>query len=207
MSNVKMICPKCRKKSIFYDRKTYYQCGSCGISVDLDFRPIKDDFNEPTAYDSKIIICPCCGNIMYSKGYTNEKLSPCDNCGYTEMINTNVNGVKYTEMQLHGDREKFKELNHKLRELYTFNSKVFDKEKYEQLEKQEIQKEINKMLEDNYESQKYDDAVNKPHCPTCNSTNVSLISTGKKITGGLMFGLFSRNVRNTYKCNNCGYKW
>ena len=63
------------------------------------------------------------------------------------------------------------------------------------------------MLEDNYESQKYDDAVNQPHCPTCNSTNVSLISTGKKITGGLMFGLFSRNVRNTYKCNNCGYKW
>ena len=63
------------------------------------------------------------------------------------------------------------------------------------------------MLNDNYESQKYDDTVNQPHCPTCNSTNVSLISTGKKITGGLMFGLFSRNVRNTYKCNNCGYKW
>ena len=49
--------------------------------------------------------------------------------------------------------------------------------------------------------------LNKPHCPTCNSTNVSLISTVKKITSGLMFGLFSRNVRNTYKCNNCGYKW
>ena len=45
-----------------------------------------------------------------------------------------------------------------------------------------------------------DDTVNKPHCPTCNSTNVSLISTRKKITGGLMFGLFSRNVRNTYEC-------
>ena len=207
MSNVKMICPKCRKKSIFYDRKTYYQCGSCGISVDVNFRPIKDDFNKPTAYDQTIIICPCCGSISYSSGYTNEILSSCDNCGYTEMINTNVDGVQYTEMQLHGDREKFKELNHKLRELYVFNSEVFDKEKYEQLEKQELQKEINKMLNDNYESQKYDDTVNKPHCPTCGSTNIRKIPTSKKISGGFMFGLFSSNVRKTFECLNCKYKW
>ena len=207
MSNIKMICPKCRKKSIFYDRKTYYQCGSCGISVDVNFRPIKDDFNKPTAYDQTIIICPCCGSISYSSGYTNEILSSCDNCGYTEMINTNVDGVQYTEMQLHGDREKFKELNHKLRELYVFNSEVFDKEKYEQLEKQELQKEINKMLNDNYESQKYDDTVNKPHCPTCGSTNIRKIPTSKKISGGFMFGLFSSNVRKTFECLNCKYKW
>ena len=207
MSNVKMICPKCRKKSIFYDRKTYYQCGSCGISVDVNFRPIKDDFNKPTAYDQTIIICPCCGSISYSSGYTNEILSSCDNCGYTEMINTNVDGVQYTEMQLHGDREKSKELNHKLRELYVFNSEVFDKEKYEQLEKQELQKEINKMLNDNYESQKYDDTVNKPHCPTCGSTNIRKIPTSKKISGGFMFGLFSSNVRKTFECLNCKYKW
>ena len=207
MSNVKMICPKCRKKSIFYDRKTYYQCGSCGISVDLDFRPIKDDFNKPTAYDQTIIICPCCGSISYSSGYTNEILPSCDNCGYTEMINTNVDGVQYTEMQLHGDREKFKELNHKLRELYVFNSEVFDKEKYEQLEKQELQKEINKMLNDNYESQKYDDTVNKPHCPTCNSTNIKKISGLSKAGSVVMFGIFSQKIKKQMHCNNCGYEW
>ena len=202
MSNVKMICPKCRKKSIFYDRKTYYQCGSCGISVDVNFRPIKDDFNKPTAYDQTIIICPCCGSISYSSGYTNEILSSCDNCGYTEMINTNVDGVQYTEMQLHGDREKFKELNHKLRELYVFNSEVFDKEKYEQLEKQELQKEINKMLNDNYESQKYDDIVNKPHCPKCNSTNVTTGQRGYSFWTG-----FLGSSKTVNRCGNCGYKW
>ena len=63
------------------------------------------------------------------------------------------------------------------------------------------------MLNDNYESQKYDDTVNKPHCPTCNSTNIRKIPTSKKISGGLMFGFFSSNVRKTFECLDCKYKW
>lgn len=48
---------------------------------------------------------------------------------------------------------------------------------------------------------------NKPTCPTCGSTKIEKISTGKKIFGGAMFGLFSSDVRNTMCCKNCGYKW
>lgn len=48
---------------------------------------------------------------------------------------------------------------------------------------------------------------NVPHCPTCGSTNVIKISLGSKAASGAMFGIFSSNIRNTYKCNNCGYKW
>lgn len=48
---------------------------------------------------------------------------------------------------------------------------------------------------------------NIPKCPTCNSTNIRKIPTGKKISGGLMFGLFSNNVRKTYECLNCKCKW
>ena len=47
----------------------------------------------------------------------------------------------------------------------------------------------------------------KPHCPTCGSENVQKISVGAKVIGGTMFGLFSSNVRKSYHCNNCGYKW
>ena len=50
-------------------------------------------------------------------------------------------------------------------------------------------------------------AKNVPHCPTCGSTNVAKISLGAKAAGGVMFGIFSSNVRKSYKCNNCGYKW
>lgn len=47
----------------------------------------------------------------------------------------------------------------------------------------------------------------RPTCPTCGSRNVSKISLTSKAIGGAMFGVFSSNIRNTFKCNNCGYKW
>lgn len=47
----------------------------------------------------------------------------------------------------------------------------------------------------------------KPHCPTCNSTNIQKISgTERFVTTGL-FGLASSNVGKTMHCKNCGYKW
>ena len=51
------------------------------------------------------------------------------------------------------------------------------------------------------------DDSNKPHCPTCGSTNIEKISFGKKAFGGAMFGIFSSDVRNTMHCKNCGAKW
>ena len=50
-------------------------------------------------------------------------------------------------------------------------------------------------------------AKNVPHCPTCGSTSITRISLGAKAVGGAMFGIFSSNIRKSYKCNNCGYKW
>lgn len=46
-----------------------------------------------------------------------------------------------------------------------------------------------------------------PKCPTCHSTNIEKISTGKKIKGSLLFGVLSSDVRNTMHCKNCGAKW
>ena len=50
-------------------------------------------------------------------------------------------------------------------------------------------------------------ARNVPRCPTCGSTNIEKISTGKKAMGFLAVGILSSNARNTYNCKNCGYKW
>lgn len=52
-----------------------------------------------------------------------------------------------------------------------------------------------------------EDEKDLPHCPTCNSGNIERISYKKKIFGGALFGLFSSNVRKTFWCRNCGYKW
>ncbi|EXG87857.1 zinc-ribbon domain [Clostridium sp. ASBs410] len=48
---------------------------------------------------------------------------------------------------------------------------------------------------------------NIPKCPTCGSPNIEKISLPKKAVGGLAFGLFSSNIRNTMHCKNCGAKW
>lgn len=48
---------------------------------------------------------------------------------------------------------------------------------------------------------------NTPKCPTCGSLQVEKISTGKKVVGGALFGLFSSDVRNTMYCKSCGCKW
>lgn len=49
--------------------------------------------------------------------------------------------------------------------------------------------------------------LGKPHCPTCNSTNVKTISTTKRMTGLFFAGLASSNLGKTMECKNCGYKW
>lgn len=48
---------------------------------------------------------------------------------------------------------------------------------------------------------------NKPKCPTCGSTNVHPISSGKKALGFLTVGIFSSSFGKSYECENCKYKW
>ena len=49
--------------------------------------------------------------------------------------------------------------------------------------------------------------ANTPKCPTCGSTNICKISTGKKALGFITVGIFSSNFGKTMECKQCGYKW
>lgn len=51
------------------------------------------------------------------------------------------------------------------------------------------------------------ESLNKPKCPTCNSTNIKKISGTAKVVGAVAFGLFSKTARSQFECENCGYKW
>ncbi|MGN1136213.1 MAG: hypothetical protein ACI4SF_08350 [Oscillospiraceae bacterium] len=48
---------------------------------------------------------------------------------------------------------------------------------------------------------------NIPTCPTCGSTKVHPISSGKKAIGFLTVGIFSSSFGKSYECENCKYKW
>lgn len=48
---------------------------------------------------------------------------------------------------------------------------------------------------------------NRPKCPTCGSTNIQKIGIGERIGSVMMFGLLSKKINKTFKCNNCKYTW
>lgn len=50
--------------------------------------------------------------------------------------------------------------------------------------------------------------LNKPHCPICNSTNLSKITTTHKVVKIAAFGIFGMGDNGkTWKCNNCGSRF
>ena len=59
----------------------------------------------------------------------------------------------------------------------------------------------------NYVPYEYGRSNNTPKCPTCGSTQIRKISGLESGTSIAMFGLFSRKINKTFKCNGCGYTW
>lgn len=49
--------------------------------------------------------------------------------------------------------------------------------------------------------------VNVPKCPTCGSTKISKIGYLDRATSVGFWGLGSRKLGKTMKCNNCGHMW
>lgn len=49
--------------------------------------------------------------------------------------------------------------------------------------------------------------LNKPKCPTCNSTNVKKIGGLERAGSVYMFGIFSKKINKSFECKNCGYTW
>lgn len=49
--------------------------------------------------------------------------------------------------------------------------------------------------------------ANVPKCPTCQSTNIRKMGGVERGASILTFGLFSKKINKSFKCNNCGYTW
>lgn len=161
--------------------------------------------------ESEILhMCPKCGELIGGK-------RECLRCHYTNVIPTEYNVSIVEHMVFEQRPSTFAKFKQGLRERYTINSDVFDEQKYQELlDFEQKQKNEHKVMTDEdydriqEEHKQYEQASksqNIPKCPTCGSTNIEKISTSKKLTGGLMFGLFSKDAKSTFKCKSCGYKW
>ena len=81
-------------------------------------------------------------------------------------------------------------------------------EVYKELKQMLNPKPLTKLDVESYKKQhSIQQQSNQPKCPTCGSTNIEKISLTKKATGGLLFGIFSSDVRKQMHCKDCGYKW
>lgn len=52
-----------------------------------------------------------------------------------------------------------------------------------------------------------EEASRVPKCPTCSSTNIRKMSGIERGASIATFGLFSKKINKTFKCNGCGYTW
>lgn len=46
-----------------------------------------------------------------------------------------------------------------------------------------------------------------PKCPTCQSTNIRKMGGVERGASIFAFGIFSKKINKTFKCNSCGYTW
>lgn len=47
----------------------------------------------------------------------------------------------------------------------------------------------------------------QPKCPHCSSTKIAKITGTERAGSILMWGIFSKKINKSFKCNNCGYTW
>ncbi len=174
-------CPECDKE--ISDKAKV--CPMCGYPI----REEIDKLSSKPASATGMNICPKCGNFMIAK----EK---CPDCG-TNMIDCNCTEEKWTDMLLDGTLNEWES---QMRSKYVLSSDKFDNDLYSNRINSE-------QKEDLYYNQLINEASSTIHCPTCNSTNIEKISFTKKAVSGAILGLFSSNVRRTFQCKNCGYKW
>lgn len=197
--NKKMRCYKCHNKGLYVDGKDHYWCAVCGAMTDLDGY----QYIEPPRQS---YICPRCGKWW---DYLDDEDHICKNCHYKVMTKTEFSAKDYMNAY-NTSPEALRQFKQNLREKYTINSPQFNQEMYNEL----IQKEYKDFLESEAREKEKQierairvNTSNIPKCPTCGSANIEKISTTKKITGGFLFGIFSSDVRKTFRCRNCGYKW
>ena len=144
-------------------------------------------------------ICKSCGAISFNK----EDICPV--CNIPLITVPFFTGRKIDNLGGE-DRDKYIEeiTGQKLNPIMVQKRKDYLKKIYKE-QKEILQKRIRKSEESriNEYQQKYL-AEHNIHCPYCNSSNVTKISTVNRAVSVGMFGLASKKLGKQWHCNSCG---
>lgn len=147
------------------------------------------------------MLCYCkkCGRIVQES--RNETTQICDYCSYV---------LEYVPEQfLIGKRGIA--INDSLKEQfineYIKSSPEFDQYLFEHRDQDMFNKRISDQAKMAHDKTVLEEASRVPKCPTCSSTNIRKMSGIERGASIATFGLFSKKINKTFKCDGCGYTW
>jgi len=187
-------CPECGKQ--ISDMAEV--CPNCGISQ-KDILIMSDK--------NYIMLCPKCNRKTIGLGwYFQSRIKKLKNCSIcntpiSEFIKTSITESQAIDIS-ENHTDNYEEFIGNIVKTYLKNIDEKDKicNKFYQMAK--IDKVSKKPIQEEKPAQQ-----NIPKCPTCQSTNIQRISGLERGTSIGLFGLFSKKINKSFKCNNCGYTW
>jgi ribosomal protein L37AE/L43A len=146
-----------------------------------------------------VFTCPRCGRI--AEAWFDESIWECDICKHKKMVLASRAEVFEYDNTPSNNRDRLRD---KLRINYCISSLEYDQDAWKQ--RVAFETGAARQLERELAEER---AHPKPKCPTCGSTNVSRIGGLERGISVAMWGLFSKKINKSFKCNNpqCGYTW
>ena len=144
-------------------------------------------------------VCKECAQI-YLYSLKSEVKNGCKNCGSKNLIEASNWWNDSIEISLKNKNNK----EGKILEEIAYVENILNR----QLTEHEKQIYYNRSTEAaQWTKNLMNEAKHQPKCPTCQSTNIRKIGTLERGASVGMFGLFSKKINKTFKCNNCDYTW
>ena len=147
------------------------------------------------------MLCYCkkCGRIAQEEYNQNEQI--CDYCN---------NIMQYIPDEFLVGKRKciFKdELKQQFIDEYVKSSPEFDPYLFEHREEDMFNKRMSDRAKMAHGKAILEEQSRVPKCPTCQSTNIRKMGGVERGISIYAFGLFSKKINKTFKCQNCGYTW
>ena len=148
-----------------------------------------------------IVLCYCkkCGRIVQES--RNETIQTCDYCR---------NKLEYVPDKYLGGKSKgfiIKELKQQFINEYIKSSPEFDPYLFEHRDQDMFNKRMSDKAKMAHGKAILEEQSRVPKCPTCQSTNIRKMGGIERGASIYAFGLFSKKINKTFKCQNCGHTW
>lgn len=187
-----VICPDCGHEISEYAN----MCSNCGFPLQKFLK--ENNFTNIQG----VLVCPKCASI-YNGWNCKYDLPQNLKCEYCDSILVQTDEDTEEIFKLSCPKEKEPEYDNKCIELAKkYGNNQFSEEAFK-YHKQKLHSDVISWIDKKQSQQQ----SNIPKCPTCGSSNIHKMGVGERTASILGFGILSKKINKTWKCNNCGHTW